>query len=398
MKIKNVVIINDFDYVQGGASKVAIDTANLLIKNKKNLNVYFFSGCHDDSTNLNEKIISICTNQCEAIKDKNKMRGILNGIYNFKAKKELKILLKSLDKNNTIIHVHGWTKCLSSSIFHIIFKMNFKVVLTMHDYFTACPNGGYFNFKNNSICHYKPMSLKCIFCNCDSRNYLIKIYRIIRQFVQNKIVKLNRNIGNVISISDFSEKIVKKTLNKNTKIYRVDNPIDIDKSNFKVDILKNKYFLFVGRISKEKGVDIFCEAISKLKLPAVIVGDGKERETLENEYPNIDFVGWKNSDEVKEYIKKAKALVFPSKLYEGAPLTTKEALALGIPCIVSDNCAARDLINDNNGLLFNIEKKNLSDVILKFLNSQKKYDNIKFELSNNYVDNVYECYNEVINN
>lgn len=116
LKIKNIIIVNDFDYTQGGASKVAIDTANLLSESNESLNVYFFSGSHSDSSNLNDKIIKVCTNQGEALKDKNKIRGFLNGIYNFKAKGELKELLKSLDKNNTIIHVHGWTKCLSSSV------------------------------------------------------------------------------------------------------------------------------------------------------------------------------------------------------------------------------------------------------------------------------------------
>ena len=42
MQVKNVVIVNDFNYIQGGASKVAIDTANLLVE--KNIKVYFFSG------------------------------------------------------------------------------------------------------------------------------------------------------------------------------------------------------------------------------------------------------------------------------------------------------------------------------------------------------------------
>ena len=146
LKIKNIVIINDFDYVQGGASKVAIDTANLL---SDEYNVYFFSGDSNQSSTLKENIKKVCTNQGETLKDKNKLRGIINGIYNFKAKNQLKKLLSTLDENETIIHVHGWTKCLSSSVFDISWKLGFKLVLTMHDYFTACPNGGYFNYKKN---------------------------------------------------------------------------------------------------------------------------------------------------------------------------------------------------------------------------------------------------------
>ena len=235
-------------------------------------------------------------------------------------------MLKKLDKKTTIIHVHGWTKALSSSIFDIAFKMNFKVVLTLHDYFTACPNGGYFNYQKNEICKLKPLSKKCIRCNCDSRNYIFKIYRLIRQFVQNNIVKLNKRIENVITISEFSEKILKPTLGKNTKITRIYNPIDIDENAEKVDPSKNEYYLYVGRISKEKGVDLFCQAITELGLKGIAVGDGDEKKKLEKQYPNIEFVGWKNKDEVKQYMKGARALIFPSRWYETAGLTVLEAM------------------------------------------------------------------------
>ena len=342
---KTIIIVNDFNYVQGGASKVAIQTAKIL-KNNTDYRIIFFSAVNKPEENI-DGIEYISTNQNEALNEKNKLKGIINGIYNFKAKNVFKNLLLTLDRKNTIIHVHGWTKALSSSIFDIAFKMKFKVVLTLHDYFTACPNGGYFNYKKNEICHLKPLSWKCVMCNCDSRNYAFKIYRVIRQFVQNKIVKLNDKLKYVITISDFSEKILKQTLNPRTKIARIYNPIDIEPSKEKRDFTKNKYYLYVGRVSKEKGVDLFCQAITELNLEGIVVGDGNERERLKKLYPNIQFTGWKSSDEVKEYMKRARALIFPSRLYETAGLTVLEAQAYGIPCIVSQNTAAVEFVDTN---------------------------------------------------
>jgi len=189
MIIKNVVIVNDFNYIQGGASKVAIDTAKLLQKSGKK--VYFFSAVNKPEENI-EGISYITTNQKEALQEKNRLKGMMNGIYNFKAKKQMKRLLLSLDPKDTIIHVHGWTKALSSSVLDIAYKMGFKVVFTLHDYFSVCPNGGFFNYSNNTICYLKPLSFSCIKCKCDSRNSLFKMYRILRSFIQNKIVKLSR--------------------------------------------------------------------------------------------------------------------------------------------------------------------------------------------------------------
>lgn len=370
MNVKTVVVVNDFNYIQGGASKVAIDTARLLLK--ENIKVYFFSAVNKPEENI-EGIEYISTNQNEALKEKNKIKGALNGIYNFKARKEFKKLLKTLDKETTIIHIHGWTKALSSSVFDIAFKMKFKVVLTLHDYFTACPNGGYFNYKKNEICHLKPLSMKCIKCNCDSRNYGFKLYRIIRQFVQNKVVKLNDKLENVISISEFSEKILKPTLEKNTKITRIYNPIDIDENAEKVDPSKNEYYLYVGRVSKEKGVDLFCEAITELGYKGIVVGDGDEKEKLEKRYPNIEFAGWKNKDEVKQYMKCARALIFPSRWYETAGLTVLEAQSFGIPCLVYKKCAASEFTSDKNTF------ENLTDLIRKVKLNDYNAESIDFE-------------------
>lgn len=377
MKVKTIAIVNDFNYIQGGASKVAIDTAKIL--QEVGYEVYFFSAVNKQDDNI-EGIKYVSTNQKEALKEKNKIKGALNGIYNLKAKRNLKELLKTLDKNTTIIHVHGWTKALSSSIFDIAFKMNFKVVLTLHDYFTACPNGGYFNYKRNEICHIKPLSWKCIKCNCDSRNYAIKLYRIVRQFVQNKIVKLNSKLEYAISISELSEKILKPTLGKNTTITRIYNPIDINETQEKVDTSKKTYYLYVGRISKEKGVDIFCQAITELGVDGIVVGDGAEKEKLEKQYPNIQFTGWKDKDEVEQYMKGAKALIFPSRWYETMGITVMEALSLGIPAIVGDNCSAKEhIINDKNGYTY--EMGNIEELIKK-INMLENEERIK-KLSDN---------------
>lgn len=392
MKIENIIIINDFNYAQGGASKIAIDTAKLL--KETGINMYFFSAVNKYEENI-EGIKYITTNQNEALKEKNKIIGAINGIYNFKARKELKRLLETLDNKKTIIHIHGWTKALSSSVFDIAFKMNFKVVLTLHDYFTACPNGGYYNYNSNKLCELMPLSWNCIKCNCDSRNYLFKLYRIIRQFVQNRIVKLNYKLQYAIVVSNFSEQILKRTLGKQAEIIKIYNPIDIKIKESISNVKENEYFLYVGRISKEKGVDIFCEAITDLNLKGVVVGDGDEKERLQNQYSNIEFTGWKKNDEVQAYMRNAKVLVFPSKCYETMGLTIVEAQTLGIPCIVSQKCAGSEFVEDGkNGFTFNgLEDLKVKIKKINELNIEKNNNNlIKMFNKEQYLSNILDLY------
>lgn len=389
MKVKTVVIVNDFNYTQGGASKVAIDTAKIL--KDENLDVYFFSAVNKEEENI-DGIKYIFTNQNEALKEKNRLKGCINGVYNFKAKRIFKNLLENLDRETTVIHVHGWTKALSSSIFDIAFKMNFKVVVTLHDYFTACPNGGYFNYKENKICEKKPLSGKCIKCNCDSRNYGFKVYRLIRQYVQNKIVKLNDKLKYAIGISDLSICILKTTLNAGITIKKIYNPIEYGEDKKVIDASKNEYYLYVGRISKEKGVDLFCRAITELGLKGIVVGDGSERERLEMQFPHIEFTGWKNKEDVTKYMMGARALIFPSLWYETAGLTILEAQALGVPCIVSEWCAGKEFIKESiNGFTFN-SYDDLKLKIKQVNNIEKCLDNLKKYNYDYYKNNLIRYY------
>lgn len=395
-KVKNIIIINDFNYIQGGASKVAIQTANLLAEKCPDLNVYFFSGASDKRI-LDDKIIDICTNQGECLTSKNKVIGMKNGIYNNIAKRKLKELLSTLNNEETIIHIHGWTKCLSSSVFDAALEMNFKVVLTMHDYFTACPNGGYFNYKKNEICHFNPMSLKCCLCNCDSRNYMYKMYRLIRQRRYNKTLK---KLKYVIAISDFSLNILKSTLPNDVCVTRINNPISFDTNEKMIDSSKNEYYLYAGRVSKEKGVDIFCQALTELDLPGVVVGDGDQKEILEKKFPKIKFVGWKSEKEVKDIMKKAKCLIFPSRLYECAPLTNLEALSVGLPSLVSVTCAASDINNkkNHNGDTFSVNVESLKETILNYDNNYKaNFDILKDYSVDNYISKLTDYYNLIMN-
>lgn len=365
MNVKTVVIINDFNYTQGGASKVAIDTAKLLLE--KGLKVYFFSAVNKLEENI-QGIEYITTNQNESLKEKNKILGCINGIYNLKAKRELRRLLITLDNKTTIIHVHGWTKALSSSIFKIANNLNFKIVVTIHEYFMHCPNGGFFNYKENKICSLNPLSLKCIKCNCDSRNYIIKLYRILRQKMQNKVIKKIK--ANAIYVSDFSKDILKNALINSWNSTVINNPAGYEKEERNAE--KKDLLVYVGRLSKEKGVDLFCKSVTKLNKNGIIIGDGPLKKELEEKYKNLKFVGWKSKEQIKDILKESKALVFTSLWYETMGMTAIEALSLGVPVIVGDKSATSSYIIDNiNGLKY--ENGNVDDLYekLKILEDDK---------------------------
>ena len=130
------------------------------------------------------------------------------------------------------------------------------------------------------------------------------------------------------------------------------NPIEII-TNEKIDITHNDAFLYVGRLSEEKGIHDFCKVVTELQLKGIVLGDGYLLDDLKHQYPDITFAGWVNGNDKMAYIKQAKCLIFPSKVNETFGLSVAEMLSMGVPCIVPLGCGAVELIQPNgNGLTY----------------------------------------------
>lgn len=408
-KVKNIIVVYDYAFINGGAAKVAIQSAIELSELYKDCKVYYYSAVGGVCDELNNSSVNvICLNEKD-INSGNRIIAAFKGIWNNKAKNSFQDFLSEFSPKDTIVHIHGWVKALSSAVIKVSTKKGFKTIITLHDYFSLCPNGGFYNYKTNKICQYDAMSLKCIFCSCDKRNYLQKLWRVCRQFVQDRYVRYNNQLI-FFSISEMCESVVKQNVTSDV-FFRVQNPYDLgDRSTVNAEF--NKNYLFVGRVSEEKGIDIFCEAFTKLLESKMIFGDvivigaGPLLASLQEKYERIKFVGWKNRFEIEEYIKDTRCLVFPSRWYEGAPLTPIEFMSHGIPCIISDCCAATEYIEDSTGLTFstgNVE--NLMDKIIYAnnydnwkvisLNLREKFNHENFEIKQ-HIKCLYEIYNQII--
>jgi len=110
------------------------------------------------------------------------------------------------------------------------------------------------------------------------------------------------------------------------------------------------YAIYIGRLTQEKGVDILLSAWDKLRIPLKIVGEGPLRESVQ-EYAQkntfIEYLGQVSQTAVIDRLQKSRFLVFPSKLYEGLPMTILEAFSCGVPVIASDLISRTELIRDS---------------------------------------------------
>ena len=204
----------------------------------------------------------------------------------------------------------------------------------------------------------------------------------------------------MIYVSEFSYKILNKYFSEKTSSFVIYSPLNELKKQTNTNSKSKKYVLFVGRISKEKGIIPFCRAVSELNYPAIVIGDGPLLTDLKKDFPNIHFLGWKNSKEVIDYYRSAHVFVFPSLWYETAGLTVLEAAQCNLYSLVSDKSASKEFAKRYSiGDLFQSGDINDLKVKLQSLFSKKKIDisksikKINEELNENkYLANLLKVY------
>lgn len=404
----NIIIIHDNAKITGGAQKVAITEAAAL--SDSGYHVTYFSAVGPVDPMLSSRPIDvICLGQRELKDDLNgkteKLKGMIRGLYNKQSFVELDKLLRKYNPADTIVHIHGWSLALSATVFKAVAKNKFKVALTCHDYEVNCPVRTYFNYQKNAMCFLKGMSAKCICTNCDKRSYIQKLYRVIREYVfYHYAQKCDLTL---IYLSEFNRELINKDLRLKTRGYIVPNLIDIPPVH-QVDAKNNRDYLFIGRLNPEKGGRLFCEAVTKAKVKGVVIGAGGDFEQLKKEYPNVDFKGWKTTDEMTSIILSGRCYVMSSICYEGAPLTIPEIQGgYSLPCIVPAPSGAVSYVNNGeNGLIYRsgslaelvqcIKKMEDNDTVERLSSNCRKMFDPNVYTKETHIRNLVNVYKKIL--
>lgn len=345
-----VIVLNDYGHVAGGAAQVAISSLNALAEN--GLDVIFVSSVGPIDPAIRRDVVDVVNfGLDDLLENSSRIQAAVMGIWDWRCAVRFREVLTRYDPSDTIVHLHSWVKSLSSSVVQTATGLGFRVVCTLHDYFSVCPNGGLYNFPQQKPCLLRPMSLDCVSCNCDSRSYAQKLWRVGRQAVQDSFGGIQR-LRYFITVSDYSESLLRRWLPATAEFFRVRNPIEISKMA-PSPVGDNSAFTFVGRISREKGPGVFAEAARLADVRAVFVGSGPNENGLAAINPSAELRGWQDRSEVVRALRLSRAIVFPSLWHETQGMVVCEAAALGVPAIVSDSCAAKEAIVDGEtGLLF----------------------------------------------
>jgi hypothetical protein len=199
----------------------------------------------------------ICLDQHDLLSHPSRLAAARQGWWNAPAARAMSALLATLDPAATVVHLHSWTKVLSSSVVRTVLDAGFPLVCTLHDYFSACPNGGFFNYPRNAICTLQPMSLRCVTTQCDARGYGQKLWRVGRQAVQSRRGRLPLGLRHFITVSPFSREILRPFLPADAELHALRNPVD-EEQGAPVEVAQNRAFIASRASFSGKGWCAFC--------------------------------------------------------------------------------------------------------------------------------------------
>ena len=181
-------------------------------------------------------------------------------------------------------------------------------------------------------------------------------------------------------------------------IHIIPNGIDFKKIRNIKAVGFDSDIIFVGRLIKEKNVELLLKAVKIIKgeipdVRIVIIGDGPERTKLESLSKklgissNVNFLGFlETHEEVIAYMKASKVFAFPS-LREGFGIVVLEANASGLPVVTVDHemNASKDLIiGRKSGFVTKLDEIDFAEKILIALENRKKMGHIAIHTAGKY--------------
>lgn len=248
-----------------------------------------------------------------------------------------------------ILHVHNTFPLISPAIYWSASAHRIPVVQTLHNFRLLCPQA--MLLREGRVCE------DCI-GTFPWRSVVHRCYR--NSSVQSGVLAAAVSLHRLLST--FKSRVTRYiALNEFCRHVFIQGGLPEErirvKPNFVQDAgcqedAKRSGFLFVGRLSPEKGIRVLADALKESRSACEIIGSGAESAHVAG-LPGVMLSGWRDSDYIHNRMCSSCALVLPSLWYENFPRTLVEAFSCGLPVIASRLGAMATLIRDGEtGLLF----------------------------------------------
>lgn len=348
-----ILQINVFNFRKGGSEAVYFNTTKALQENGNEV-VSFSLKWEDNYPSEYEKYFPESKETRKGIF--RHINNAVNYFYHFEAAAKMEELIKA--EHPDIAQIHLIWGQITPSILPVLKRHGIPVIFTIHDYRIVCPA---YTFRNNKgeICKKCGTGkyYNCFLNNCTKGNYVYSAMMGLEQYFRNWFFNPAKYADGLLYVSNFAKRIHEKYMpelkkKKSLVLYNTSDRIFEKKADS-----DSRYYLFFGRLSREKGISTIIDVFKRhpnLKLK--IAGTGPEESNLKElarDAGNIEFLGYKSGESLQKLVREAYFTIVPSEWYENNPLTIIESYSAWVPVIGTDIGGIPEIIDvDKTGYIF----------------------------------------------
>ena len=353
-------------------------------------------------------------------------------IYSAEARKKIRLVLD--DFMPDVCHLNNFNYQLTPSVILEIEKWKketgkeCKIIFTAHDYQLICPNHMLMNPQSGKICekcvggHFTNCLLgKCIhgstaksavgMMEAEIWNHTDVYSRIdaficCSHFMKSRMDTNPQFAGKTVALHNFIDRMEAES-KADPDTERLSSEADINPDGQGSDApmrpadIPDKYVLYFGRFSEEKGIKTLLRAVNLLpEVQFVFAGTGPLLDETLN-FPNIVNVGFRTGKALTDLISGARFSVYPSEWFENCPFSVMESQMYGTPVLGSRIGGIPELIKENvTGELF--EAGNIAELankIQRLWSDDNLIDNytencahVSFDSTAEYCDKLLKIY------
>jgi len=355
-----ILLAHKFYYPKGGGDIHALVLEELL--KSKGHQVAFFAMQHPENNPSEYASYFPSEIDYSELNCRNFKEQIFRPIFSRKVRRNFFALMDDFQPD--LLHVHNIHSQLSPIIVEEAHSKSIPVVWTLHDHKLLCPR--YDCRRDDKPCELCFTNKRNVLrYNCMKNSFSASLLAYFEALKWNRD-KLSRLTSVFITPSEFLKQKMISGGFAEDMITTINNFIPSEEF-YDIPQKKENYICYVGRLSKEKGVETLLKAAAELPQYHIkIVGTGPLYESLFEKYnsQNVEFCGHRNIAEVQEILSSALFSIMPSECYENNPLAVIESLCLGTPVLGARIGGIPELITEGiNGLLF--ESGNTLDLVKK---------------------------------
>ncbi len=277
--------------------------------------------------------------------------------YSLEAKKKFAALLR--DTRPDVVYIMQYHNKISPSIIDVARKQGIPVVHRISDFQYMCPNALFYNDRTG-VCEecLNGNRLACVKNRCVHGSAVLSLLKAGAKAFHD-LSKVPSKIDRFIVPSSFTlGKLAQYGIPKDKLVHI---PTFFNQNSIPAGLTPQyqPFFLYVGRIEKQKGLETLIKAFRDTDLKLKIIGfsnGGYEdtlRADLEGHSHNIEFLGRMSFEQIVPYLNTCLCTVVPSEWYDNFPNAILESFAFAKPVIATDFGSLPELVKDGvTGLTF----------------------------------------------